>query len=89
MIPYYDKDAGIKTYSEEQGGQPYVILDKSKVDELNPDIFKTFEAVKRECEEELVQSLNIQEASIAISPDGDGTYIVNFSIIPSNGGLLL
>ena len=89
MIPYYEKDAGIKTYSEEQGGQPYVVLDKDKVDAMGPNIMNTFESVKVECEEELVQSLSISEASLCISPDGDGTYVINFEIVPENGGLLL
>ena len=89
MIPYYDKDAGIKTYPEEDGGQPYVLLDKDKVDAMGPNIMNTFETVRAECEKELVQSLSIIESSLCISPDGDGTYLLNFEVIPSNGGLLL
>ncbi len=89
MIPYYEKDEGIRTYPKEEGGRPYVILDKIKVDRMDPNIWNTFEAVRQECETELVQQLDILEAFLALSPDGEGTYVINFSEVSSNGGLLL
>lgn len=88
MIPYYAKDAGIKTHDS---GDFYVVLDKVQVDELDPNVWNTFDAVKRECEEELKMFLDFGETFIALSPDGDGTYILNFihKCSPSNGDLLL
>ena len=88
-IPYYEKDAGIKTWEPPQEGY-YVILDKDKVDQITPNLWETFEAVKVECEEELSQFLDFGEVNLSLSPDGDGTYVLNFidKPLPDNGGRL-
>jgi len=78
-IPYYVKDAGIKTYPAAQGGGFYVVLDKFAVENLDQDRWDTFEDVKTECERELRTFLEIKEAVLANSPVGDSTYILNFS----------
>jgi hypothetical protein len=91
MIPYYEKDAGIKSHEDAPEGTFYVVLDRPKVDALDPNIWNTFDAVKTECEEELSQFLDLGESLMAISPDGDPTYVVNFISrdIGENGGMLL
>lgn len=77
-IPYYANEKGIKVYNNEQGGDFYVILDKAEVDKSNTNIWDTFETIRYECAVELKMCLAIKEASIAMSPDGDKTYILNF-----------
>ena len=57
MIPYYEKDVGIKSHEGAPEGTYYVVLDRAKVDKLDPNIWNTFDAVRAECEEELSQFL--------------------------------
>ena len=89
-IPYYSKDAGIKTYPADQGGGFYVVLDQLKVDKFPLDKWEIFEEVKNKCERELRTFLEIGESILANSPSGEFTYILNFvdqsAIL--NGGLL-
>ena len=76
MIPYYEKNAGIHTF--EDSDILYVVLDKAKVDEIDPNVWNTFDAVRLHVEAERKEFLQISEAIIALSPDGDGTYVLNF-----------
>ena len=78
-IPYDSNYEGIKVYDNEQGGDFYVVLDKDKVDKLNDDVWYTFDEIRYECAVELEMCLAISGAVSAISPDGDPTYILNFS----------
>ena len=89
MIPYYAKNTGIQT--DEESNAVYVVLDKIKVDDMDVNVWNTFESVKLQVENEMKEFLYISEASIAISPDGDGTYVLNFvtqEIFPSEGAVL-
>ena len=90
MIPYYEKDVGIKSHEGAPEGTYYVVLDRAKVDKLDPNIWNTFDAVRAECEEELSQFLDLGESLMAISPDGDATYVINFisRSIGENGGMV-
>lgn len=76
MIPYHEKYTGVHTH--EDSNILYVVLDKVKVDEMDPNVWNTFDAVKLQVEAEQKEFLQISEAIIALSPDGDGTYILNF-----------
>ena len=76
MIPYYKKNTGILRH--EESNILYVVLDKIKVDELSADIWHTFNAVKLQVEKETKESLYLSKTILALSPDGDETYILNF-----------
>lgn len=99
MIPYYEKHSGIRTPPESETectcNQYYIVLDKNKVDEsvraLEVDIWDIFAEIKGECEGELFQHLDIFEATHALSPEGDDTYILNFIVqaIPDTKGCVL
>ena len=89
MIPYYEKNAGILRH--EESDIVYVVLDKIKVDELSADIWHTFNVVKLQVESEVQECLFISKAILALSPDGDETYILNFisdGMIPNEGAIL-
>ena len=81
-IPYYEKDAGIKTHSIADGGCFYVVLDRFKVEAVNPQIWEVFESVRQECQKELGIQLDFGVAFIAISPSNDETFVLN--LIPLN-----
>jgi len=84
MIPYYEKDSGIKTHTE---GNIYVVLDKNIADAMHPDLSDTLNFVKQSVEAETGMSLDFGECFHTLSPDFDETYIINFVQLPE-GGLL-
>ncbi len=89
MIPYYKKNTGILRH--EESNILYVVLDKTKVDKMDPNVWNTFENVTVQVENEMKEFLYLSEAVLAISPDGDGTYVLNFvtqEIFPSEGAIL-
>jgi len=90
MIPYYAKDAGIKAHTVDNGGNFYVVLDKATVDKMPHDRWETFESVRLQCQKELQIALDFGLSFIALSPDQDMTYVINFVSLskPSNGELL-
>ena len=76
MIPYHEKYTGIHTH--EDSDILYVVLDKVKVDKMDPNVWNTFDDVLSQVETEQKEFLHISTAIIALSPDGDGTYVLNF-----------
>jgi hypothetical protein len=81
-IPYYEHKEGIQHNDDDNSC--YVILDKDEVDELDPIIWNTFDAVQREIQKELGRYFVLGEASLCVSPEGDQTYIVNFISLELN-----
>lgn len=81
-IPYYEEDAGIKHNEQDDGC--YVILDKDKVDKMDPNFWNTFDAIRVEVQDELKRFFVLDEASICISPQGDQTYVLNLIPIGIN-----
>ena len=89
MIPYYEKNTGILRH--EESNILYVVLDKTKVDDLSADIWHTFNAVKLQVEKETKEYLYLSDAILALSPDGDETYVLNFisdGMIPNEGAII-
>lgn len=92
-IPYYDKHSGIRTPESETEcvcNRYYVVLDKGTVDKMKADMWDVFDTVKAQCESELRQYLDMFNATHAISPEGDETYVLNFVVqpLPDIGGMI-